>query len=140
MQALGKNTGTGLLPFTPSLEDLMKRGGILNDGFEGLKNTMAGKHLSDAAEKPGDNLKMSYYRLFNGKGTAHDAEQVLDDLLNQTLRRPKVVPQAGVSFEGLMPYFVERHGQDGAITYILKMIQDGADLPEKENKKSKSKR
>lgn len=139
MQALGKNTGTGLLPFTPSLEELMKRGGILNDGFEGLKNTMAGKHLSDAVEKPGDELKMSYYRLFNGKGTERDAELVLDDLLNQTLRRPKVVPQAGVSFEGLMPYFVERHGQDGAITYILKMIQDGAELPERTSRTKKKK-
>lgn len=137
MKNLGQNTGEGFLPITPSLESLLQTGGILKEGYEGLKNTAAGKHLADGADKPGAELKRSYYRVFNGIGNKDDAHAVLEDILNQTLRRAMVAPKPGMTFEQLTPYLVERHGQNGAVTYMLKMIQDGYDLPPESKKKRK---
>lgn len=136
MREHGKNTEVGFLPNTPSLDDLLKRAG-LNAGFEGLKNTTAGKMAADAAEKPNAELKRSYARLFAGSGNSRDAQEVMEDLLNQTLRRAMVMPKAGMSMEELTPYMVERHGQNGTMIYLLKMVQDGMDLPAPTEKKKR---
>lgn len=128
MNELGKNIGNAFLPSYPTFDDLLKKGG-LNGGFEGLKNTTAGKMAAEAIESPNAELKRSYVRVFSGTASPRNAQDVLEDLLNQTLRRAMVAPEKGMTMEQLIPYMVERHGQNGMMIYMLKMIQDGRDLP-----------
>lgn len=138
---LGRNTAAGFMPTTPAVQDMMaKLDGIMGKGFESLRNTEAGKPLAAAAESPADELKRRYARLFNGQGKEEDATAILEDLLDQTLRRGMFVVEQGRSIEDMMPFFLERHGQNGLMVYIAYMIQGGRDLPAPEARAFKRKR
>lgn len=136
----GKNTEAGFLPTAPSMDDIMSRANFIKDGFKSLSETTAGKHLSDGIDRPSDELKRRYARLFNGSGNEQDAIAVVEDILDKTLRRAPVMPKPGMTFEQLTPYMVERYGQNGVVIYILKMIQDGIDMPPPETKNKKNKK
>ncbi|HCS23306.1 MAG TPA: hypothetical protein PLW48_10150 [Alphaproteobacteria bacterium] len=140
MNVLGKNIGTGFLPNVPTDLNELLGSSTMKGGFDALKNTEAGKYLATAAERPGDTLKRSYARLFNGHGSPQDAEAVLQDLLDQSLRRGMFMTLQGSTPEQAMPYFLERHGQNGFMIYLAMMIQSGRDLPPPGEKKSRSKK
>jgi hypothetical protein len=132
----GKNIPEGFVPDIGSAEELFRRAGILHNGFEGLKNTEAGKHMADQVETPNDQLKRKYVRVFHGTASREDAQDVLEDMMDRTLRRGNFMPQPGMTADQYMPYMLERHGQNGFMVYILKMLQDGIELPAPGSKKS----
>lgn len=140
MNELGTNTPNGFLPNAPSMEDILSRAGILRDGFVGLSNTMAGKPLAEALAKPGDALKRHYARLFAGVGNKVDADAVLEDIRAQSLGRGMFLPTDGKTIEELIPYFLERNGQNGLAVYLFKMIVDGQSLPAQAAKKAARKK
>ncbi|MDP2207052.1 MAG: hypothetical protein Q8K65_12190 [Alphaproteobacteria bacterium] len=140
MDILGKIAGNGFLPHVPaSLEDLLA-GSTMKEGFAALNNTEAGKFMAQAAERPGDALKRSYARLFNGNGSPHDAEAVLQDLLDQSLRRGMFMMTPNTTMDQHMPFYLERHGQNSFMIYLAKMIESGRSLPAPDAKKSRAKK
>lgn len=138
MNELGRNTPAGFLPSEPRAEDIFSRLNLLQNGFAGLKNTESAKHLGEQVEKPENELKRSYARFYNGTAHANDMKAILEDLLDQTLRRAHMAYQPGQTLEQYAAYGLARSGQDAIVIYMLKMMQDGLDLPApKEKKKSK---
>lgn len=132
----GKLEAGGFVPSVPeSLQAMLGGSPILQSGWEGLRNTTAGKHLADAADRPEDELKRSYARLFMGRGGPADAEAVTQDLLQQTLRRVMFMPTKETAVEQHLPYFLERHGQNSFVIYVLSMIEMGNNLPAPGEKK-----
>lgn len=138
MSNLGRNTPAGFLPNEPQAEDIFSKLNLLKNGFEGLTNTEAGKHLGEAVEKPENEIKRSYARFYHGTATAHDQKKILEDLLDQTLRRADMPWQPNQTLEQYAAYGLSRNGQNGIVIYIMKMMQDGMELPApKEKKKTK---
>lgn len=140
---LGKDiAGGGFLPTIPQdMEELLKGGGgLLANGWEGLKLSDAAKPMADQVEKPADDLKRSYARLYSGRGGPADAAAVVEDLLDQTLRRGMFFTVQGTSMDQHLPYFLERSGQNGFMIYIAKMVEAGHKLAAKPPKKTKAKK
>lgn len=125
----GRNTSTGFLPTEPRVADIFGRLSLLQNGFEGLKADPAATHLAEARERPEDELKRAYARFYHGTAHGGDMKAVLEDLLDQTLRRGHMHWQQGWTLEQYTAYGLHRSGQDALMIYMLKMMQDGIDLP-----------
>ena len=126
---VGRNTPAGFVPNEPRAEDIFSRLNLLQNGFEGLKKDPAATHLAEAKEASDANLKRSYARFYHGTATAADQKAILEDLLDQTLRRGHIVWQPKQSMEEYAAAGLSRGGQNGVVIYVLKMMQDGLDLP-----------
>lgn len=137
---LGRNTPAGFLPNEPRTADIFSRLNLLQNGFEGLKNTGAATHLAEAAEKPENELKRSYARFYHGSAAPHDQKAILEDLLDQTLRRAHMAYQPNQTLEQYAAYGLARSGQDAIVIYLLKMMQDGIDLPAPKAAKKKGRK
>lgn len=138
MNELGRNTPAGFLPNEPKVGDIFSRLNLLQNGFAGLKENPATTHLVEAVEKPDAELKRSYARFYHGTAHAQDMIAIREDLLDQTLRRGHMAWQPGQKLEEYAAYGLARSGQDAIVIYVLKMMQDGIDLPApKEKKKAK---
>ena len=139
MKELGQNTAAGFLPAEPRVGDIFQRLDLLKNGFEGLKKSPAATHLAEAAEKPEAELKRSYARFYHGTAHAQDMNAILEDLVNQTLRRAHMPYQKGQSLEEYVTYGLTRDGQNAIVIYMLKMMKDGIDLPAAQTGKKKKK-
>ena len=135
MKDLGENTPQGFLPGEPRIGNIFERLDLLKNGFEGLKNTGSATHLAESVERPGDELKRSYARFYHGTAQERDMKAILEDLLNQTLRRAHMPYQKGQSLEEYAAYGLARDGQNAIVIYMLKMMKDGAELPAPQAKK-----
>lgn len=136
---LGRNTTAGFIPNEPKMADIFSRLNLLNNGFDGLKKDPAATHLAEAKEAADADLKRSYARFYHGTAVASDQKAILEDLLDQTLRRGHIVWQPKQSLEEYAAYGLSRGGQNGVVVYVLKMMQDGIDLPAAEAKKKAKK-
>jgi hypothetical protein len=125
----GQNTDAGFLPAHPAMDDIMKR--IGGPGWEALNKTPAGADMETARAKAKQDLLRSYAQLAAHPGGA----KVLEDILDQTLRRSPYKPGSTLTLEQQTAYGLERMGQNGLATYILKMIHDGQNLPPAGSKK-----
>jgi hypothetical protein len=129
MTRTGRNTAAGFLPDEPKVKDIFGKMGLLGNGFDGLRDTEATKHLAEAAEKPENELKRSYARFCNGTAQPQDQKAIVEDLLDQTLRRAHMPYQPDQTMEQFAAYGLMRSGQDAIVIYMLKMMQDGNELP-----------
>jgi hypothetical protein len=139
MNQLGTNTPAGFLPTEPRMGDIFERLNLLKNGYEGLKNTGSATHLAEQVERPENELKRSYARFYHGTAHAQDMQAIIEDLLNQTLRRASMPYQKGQSLEEYAAYGLARDGQNAIVIYMLKMMQDGMDLPAPKEKKRQKK-
>lgn len=140
MSETGRNTPAGFLPENPTMEDIFRRNGLLNNGFAGLRNTGSATHLAEAVEKPENELKRSYARFYHGHASPQDQKAILEDLLDQSLRRASMPYQKGQSLEEYAAYGLARDGQNAIVIYVLKMMQDGIDLPAPKPAKKKGRK
>lgn len=130
MNELGSTLATGgFLPTEPRVGDIFSKLNLLQNGVAGLKNIDATKHLAEAIERPENELKRSYARFYHGTAHAQDMKAILEDILNQTLRRGHMAWKEGWTLEQYAAYGISRSGQDGIAIYMMKMMQDGIDLP-----------
>jgi hypothetical protein len=139
MNELGRNTPSGFLPAEPRAQDILSKLNLLKPGFEGLKGNPAATHLMEAKEAANAELKRSYARFFHGTAHASDQKAILEDLLDQTLRRAHIAWQPNMPLEQYAAFGLARGGQDGIVIYILKMMQDGIDQPAPGEKKKRKK-
>lgn len=121
----GQITGDGFLPQHPSLDDMLKRIGIGGEkgGWSALANAPIGD--DDTRKGANDDLKRCYAQIAATPGGL----KVLEDLLNQSIRRSCSHPDPRASIEQEALYGRERKGQNGLMCYILRMIHDGQKLP-----------
>lgn len=142
---LGRNTQQGFLPAeprrpaNPRAANVFEQLGLLQDGFEGLKKNPAAVHLAEALENPQAELLRSYARFHHGTANSADQKAIMEDLLNQTLRRGHMHWQQGWTLEQYTAHGLHRSGQDYIVIYLMKMMQDGLDLPAPTAKKTKKK-
>lgn len=121
----GKIVDNGFLPSSPGMKDLLERAGITSKGWEDLKNNPAAPDVEFKNKKQKEDLLRCYYQLFMSPA----GQVVIEDLLNQSLRRSPYKPGGGASLEEQTAYGLERMGQNGFMTYILRMIHDGKTAP-----------
>lgn len=140
MNHLGKDTQHGFLPMEPRVADIFSKLNLLQNGYSGLQDVDTTKHLAEAIERPGDELKRSYARFYHGTAHAQDMTAILEDILDQTLRRAPIVYDQSKSMEQFAAYGLNRSGQNAIVIYMLKMMQDGISLPAPDTKKKKSAR
>jgi hypothetical protein len=123
MPEYGQNTGQGFLPNEPSIESLLKKAG-LGEGWDGLNNDSdneATQHLQENQRSAQDDLMQCYAQVFNSPA----GQRVLEDLLNQTLRREAVKLHGAPTMEQCMVYALQRSGQNSIVVYMLQLIQSG---------------
>lgn len=127
-----QNSGTGqaFLPAMPSAADIFadlakKTGG----GWDTMLSNDAATSMQKRVSNPAVDLAKSYLRLFSGRGNEKDADAVLEDLLNNSVRKTF---KPGAMFETIEKsalYAAERTGQNGFMVYILAMMVKGRDAP-----------
>lgn len=130
MNPLGTMTPQGFLPAEPSVADLMKRAGILREGWGGF--SPASPDPVDEKEPKAHTLLRSYVRLFSGHGSPPDAQAVLEDLADMSLRRGTMVRNAdgtAPSIEQVALYAAQRAGQNEMVAAIFSNIEKGRALP-----------
>lgn len=112
------------MPNTPSLNDVLARIGAVNpatmDGKEGYDNDL----LKRSTEK--QDLLKCYAQVFGAPAGA----KVLEDLLDQTLRRAIFAP-GGSGIDQVTLNRVFRDGQNNVICHILKALLDAQRAAEK---------
>jgi hypothetical protein len=119
-------TPQGFLPDAPNVQDILSRLGI-------GAATEAAQPVEEARATADDDLKRCYAQF----AATPAGERILEDLLNQSLRRScsHANPDAGIEQEAL--YSRERKGQNGMVVYIVRMIHDGMNLPAPGSRKKK---
>lgn len=122
MPNFGRNTQEGFLPPAPSLDDLLKRIGIGDGGWSAMgEQTDAAKAMADSRAAARSELLEAYAALVQTPAGL----RVVEDILDQSLRRAPCHPGGKVGIEEQTAYMLERMGQNGLATYIVKMIHDG---------------
>lgn len=127
--------GGGFLPSAPDAEDVLAnilKGG---EGYSSIFKTPAAVALSDQQQKAQD-LKKSYAQF----AATPLGRIIIEDLLDQTLRRGTSHPDKNASIEQEALYSRERNGQNAMIIYILSMIEAGRNVPSQTAKKSRKKK
>lgn len=136
MKNYGSNIpGVGFLPNVPGAEDVLA--GILQgtgEGYSSMFQSPAALALSDT-QKKAQELKRSYAQF----AASPAGEKILEDLLDQSLRRGVKHPDTGAGIEQEALYGRERHGQNAMIIYILSMIEAGRNLKSEKSTKKKAK-
>ncbi len=133
----GKMTPQGFMPAEPSIEALLDKMGLGKGGWDQMNGSAAGKPVEEARISATEDLKRNYVQFFNSPA----GRKVLEDIVEQTLRRaPGISLTSGqaATLEMQTAFMLERMGQNGIVTYILKMIHDGAKLPAPGSRKRKS--
>ena len=129
---LGKNTESGFMPGVPSLADIERRIGLSTspspDGSSSYDNDLS------QAQTPRAEVLQCYVQVFSTPA----GQRVLDDLLDQTLRRAVFSP-GGNGVEQVTLNRVFRDGQNNLACHILKSLVDGKRLSETP-KRSRSKK
>lgn len=135
MENFGRTTEGGFLPSHPDVEGLLKQAGLLGQGWSGLdgEDNPAGHELQAARRSAKSDLLKNYVKTFSTPA----GRKVLEDLLDQTLRREAVKLSGAPTMEQCMVYALQRSGQNALAVYILKMIQEGQDLDESPKKAKK---
>lgn len=130
---LTRKTENGEVAAQPSVEDILGKMGI-KGGWANVHNTTAAKPMAESLKESREQLQRDYQATF---ATPHGL-RVLEDLLDQTLRRAPVQPSGGLTFDQLAPYAVERNGQNSTAFYVCKMVEAGRKLGSPLSKKKKT--
>lgn len=136
MSDLGKQTENGFLPNVPNIQDVMKKLGM-GGGWDGVNEAgPATQEIADARKKVKEDLLSCYVKTF----ATPAGQRVLEDLLDQSLRRGMKPPGGFKSIEETALYTAERTGQNGFMAYVCSMIVKGKSLPDPAVKKKNSKK
>jgi hypothetical protein len=123
-------------PLFPGAEEIMRDllgGG--DGGWDGLAQRPGAEHLMEARARPNEELRRCYAQVY---GT--DAgRRVIEDLLNQTLRRSPYSTDPAFSLDQQAAFGLVRQGQTTLMVHILAMIADGQALPNTAAKKARKK-
>lgn len=135
MSNLGHMTDQGFLPGAPEVGDIFKAlqtpGGVRD-----LLKSGAGSNLQEAVETKQQQLKRDYARVYADPC----GRRVIEDLMDQTLRRSFKPVQGFDTIEKTALYVAERTGQNGVVTYVLAMICQGQKAPDPAAQKSKKRK
>jgi hypothetical protein len=131
----GRNTPEGFVPGEPGLDGLLKKLGVGGGGWDDL-NTPAASDLETNRKNAENKLKQAYASVLSSA----DGRLILEDIMDQSLRRAPAKPGKDFNLEQQSVYILERMGQNGLATYILKMIVDGLEQRKASAGKTKTKR
>lgn len=130
MSTYGTPTPNGFLPNIPSVDDMLARNNLLENGWKSFEQTAknTSQHQTDQ-----DELMGCYVQTF---GT--DAgRRVLEDMLNKTLRRSPRPPEGFKSIEQVALHTAMRDGQNSVVVDVLLMMTKGKEKSKPSKKSSK---
>lgn len=133
-EELIRKTEHGDVSGFPGIQDILGQMGV-RGGWDGVHETPAAKAMQESLADKRAQLERDYQATFD---TVH-GRRVLEDLFDQTLRRAPVAPSKDKTLEQLVPYVLERNGQNSTAFYVCKMVDKGRRLgPAGAKKKKKS--
>ena len=124
MSDYGMKTSGGFLPNYPQTEDLMQRILQQDKGDRSFGMTDAANPLAKAHQNAKRDLLKNYVSVFSSPA----GRAVLEDLLNQTLRRSNAVSAGQMNMEQITAYMLQRDGQNGLMSYILSQLSEGENI------------
>ncbi|MBL8713235.1 MAG: hypothetical protein JNM12_10065 [Alphaproteobacteria bacterium] len=115
-----RDTTTGPVSAMPSIEDLLaKMGG--GTGWDALLKAPAAKELDESLKQKNEELQHDYFITFS---TPH-GRRVLQDILDNSIRRPNVHPAGTLTLEQQVGFSIERNGQNTLAYYICRKSAAG---------------
>ena len=121
-----KVSNQGVLANEPNVEALMKKNGLMPDGWDQIENFAGAEGLRKARNEAAEEIQKAYLRVFSSS----DGRKVLDHLLDQTLRCEPYKLDGSPTMEHCTVYGLHRSGQNYIMIHILKMMQQAMDIPD----------
>lgn len=131
----GRVTPHGFVPADPSVESILARVGMITGN-----PTLNGKDSYPDAVPEISNERKDLIEAYVQVFATPAGQKVLEDLLDQTLRRAVFATGSGKSIEEVTLNRVFRDGQSNIVCHVLRTIADGQKLAAGSKRKSGNKR